>query len=791
MYANIIVNISHDNLDQTFQYRVPEKLADMIQVGDYVRIPFGRGNRIINGYVLELTQTPEFDPSRQKDVISIETDTSLVESKLLKLAFWMKNRYGSTMITALRTVLPIKRKVKEKEEKTIVLATDVEQAHDWLRVYQQKHRTARARLLSELIREGMLPYALVTGKLNVSAATIRLMQEDGVLAVKTERVYRNTSVNAEQMQKLTLNKAQREIADEMIHDFHNGLHPVYLIHGITGSGKTEVYMEVIEAVVLSGRQVIVLIPEIALTYQTMLRFYKRFGDRVSTLHSKLSDGEKYDQFDRAKTGQIDVMIGPRSALFTPFPNIGLIVIDEEHETSYHSNSMPKYHAREVAVKLAKLHQASVILGSATPSLSSYYEAVNGNYKLFSLKERAKEALLPQVHVVDLREEMKAGNRSIFSRELKRMIEERLQKGEQTMLFLNRRGYAGFISCRSCGHVVTCPHCDVSLSEHFGNKLVCHYCGYETVKITECPQCHSKMIGSMRAGTEQIEMQIKKAFPYARVLRMDADTTKSKDSYEKILSAFANREAEILVGTQMIVKGHDFPYVTLVGILAADLSLYANDYRASERTFQLLTQAAGRAGRGRLRGDVIIQTYNPEHYSVLAAASQDYEAFYREEIAYRALLQYPPCAHLMAVLIESPDEAACALCAAHLAELLKNDIMSVSEQEETKFTQGERRMAVRNEVPNIMSVSEQEETKFTQGERRMAVRNEVHGQILNVIGPADASVRKLKDIFRKLIYVKSPDYAILTQCKNRLEAFLRTNAQGNIRVTFDFDPTDGY
>lgn len=748
MYANIIVNISHENLDKSFQYIVPKRLEGIISVGDRVSIPFGKGNRLIYGYVLMLTENPEFDPNKQKEIVDIITDSSLVEGKLLKLAFWMKEEYGSTMINALKTVLPVKKNVKPKEQKTVVLKISREEGYDLLREYKKKHQTARFRLMEQLLEMKELDYSLVINKLNISQATIKLLGEQGVLEVLAKRVYRNTQVNASKTDKPKLNDKQQEIADSIINDYNSSLHnstntpTVSLIRGITGSGKTEIYMEVIETVVKSGRQVIVLIPEISLTYQTVLRFYKRFGDRVSTLHSKLSEGERYDQFERAKNGEIDVMIGPRSALFTPFANLGLIVIDEEHEGTYKSDNMPKYHAREVAIKLAELHNASVILGSATPSVNSYYEALKGNYKLYTIDVRAKEAILPKVYITDLRDELKNGNRSIFSNRLREGISDRLEKGEQTMLFLNRRGYAGFVSCRSCGHVVKCPHCDVSLSEHFekgqrGGKLVCHYCGYERSAVNECPECHSKMIGGMRAGTEKIEEEIKKMFPQARVLRMDADTTKQKDGYEKILSAFANREADILVGTQMIVKGHDFPYVTFVGVLAADMSLYANDYRASERTFQLLTQAAGRAGRGDIEGEVVIQTYNPDNYCIVSSAKQDYEEFYKEEIAYRQLLSYPPCAHLLAILIEGRDEKATELYSEDLAEVVKNGIMG------------------------------------------------------SVIGPTDAQIRKIEDVYRRVVYIKSPQLKSLTDIKDKAEDYIDKRAVKGIRVTFDFDPVYGY
>ncbi|MCR5222513.1 MAG: primosomal protein N' [Lachnospiraceae bacterium] len=749
-YANIIVNISHENLDKTFQYTVPSHLEGTVSVGDYVSIPFGKGNRQINGYVMELTDTPAFDPAKQKEILSIVKDADPVESKLLKLAAWMKERYGSTMITALKTVLPTRKKIRGQEKKTIILVPDADTAADQLRIFEQKHQTARARLLRELIREKELDYRLVTSKLNISPATLKLLEEMGILRIDSERVYRNMKIEASDSMKPVLNPAQKKIADSILSDLKQNKRKTYLIRGITGSGKTEVYMEIIEAVISRGRQAIVLIPEIALTYQTVLRFYKRFGDRVSTLHSKLSEGERYDQFERAKKGEIDVMIGPRSALFTPFGNLGLIVIDEEHESTYKSENMPKYHAREVAEELARLHGASLILGSATPSLNSYYEAMQGNYQLFTLDQRAKEARLPEVEITDLREELKKGNRSIFGTSLREQIFDRLEKNEQVMLFLNRRGYAGFVSCRSCGHVMTCPHCDVSLSEHRGGKLICHYCGYEQKSVTACPECGSKMIGGMRAGTQQIEEQIKKIFPQARVLRMDADTTKKKDSYEQILSAFANREADILVGTQMIVKGHDFPYVTLVGILAADLSLYANDYRASERTFQLLTQAAGRAGRGDRTGNVVIQTYQPEHYSIVYASKQDYEGFYTEEIAYRKLLGYPPVSHLLAILCESSEEEKAEAYARQISQVLKKAI---------------------EDGQSLSGLTEYD--------------------IINLIGPADATVKKISDVYRQVLYLKAQDMQKLKAVKDLTERYLEEHPDAKIRVTFDLDPLHGY
>lgn len=603
----------------------------------------------------------------------------------------------------------------------------------------KKKQNARVRLMAELLQCRELPYELVTRKLNVAGSTIKSLEEKGVIQIVSDRVYRNPLLpEAGPQEKQELSEEQAYIVQEILKEYDSEKRGTYLIHGITGSGKTEVYMELIEQIVARGRQAIVLIPEIALTYQTVMRFYRRFGNRVSVMNSTLSAGEKYDQCERAKKGELDVMIGPRSALFTPFPKLGLIVIDEEHENSYKSEVMPRYHARETAEKLARLHDASLVLGSATPSLEAYSRAQEGIYRKFTLTKRLTGGSLPAVYTIDLREELREGNRSIFSRKLQELLAERLKRGEQTMLFLNRRGYAGFISCRSCGHVMKCPHCDISLSEHKNGKLICHYCGYTTNSVKICPECGSKYISGFRAGTQQIEEKLKILFPKARVLRMDADTTKNKDSYEEILSSFAAREADILVGTQMIVKGHDFPNVTLVGILAADMSLFAGDYRSSERTFQLLTQAAGRAGRGQRCGEVVIQTYQPEHYAIVWAAKQDYKSFYEEEILYREMMQYPPACHLFAVLVTSKREEG--------ARTLAGELVAFSQK-----------MADIGEAP------------------------------VQIVGPAPAYVGKMNDIYRFVFYVKCKEYSTLIQIKDRLEQVLKEKDSREELVQFDFDP----
>ena len=665
-----------------------------------------------------------------------------MESDLIQTAYWMKSHYGSTMITALKTVLPVKQKLKQPERKKIIRCCGREEIERQIAECARKHQTAKVRVLNALLEEEILPYSLLREKLNVAAPTLSSLEKQGIIAIEKENYYRNPVRRIQEREAAReLSGEQRFIIEDIMGEYRAGRPGTSLIHGITGSGKTEVYLGIIEQMTAMGKQAIMLIPEIALTYQTLLRFYKRFGDRVSVINSTLSMGEKYDQTERARRGELDVMIGPRSALFTPFPNLGVIIIDEEHENSYKSETMPKYHARETAIQIASLKGASVVLGSATPSLEAAYRAEKGEYRRYRLQKRLTGGTLPQVYTVDLREELKEGNRSIFSRKLKELMKQRLEAGEQSMLFLNRRGYAGFISCRACGHVMKCPHCDVSLSEHRNGMLVCHYCGHAEIRPELCPSCGSKYLLGFRAGTEQIEEAVHKELPGARVLRMDADSTRSKESYEKILSAFADGKADILVGTQMIVKGHDFPNVTLVGILAADLSLNQNDYRAGERTFQLLTQAAGRAGRGALPGEVVIQTYQPEHYSIVHAANQDYESFYQEEMIYRELLQYPPAAHMLAILVTSGEEERGSGVLEIFARMIKE--------------------------------------RF--GDDGM----------LYLIGPAPAAVSKINDLYRHTLYLKHPDYERLVQIKDMLEAYNKEQDYKNLSVQFDFNPMNTY
>ena len=734
LYANVIIDISHEKVDRLFQYKIPEELVNEIVLGDCVDVPFGKGDTKRKAYVLEITDKNNYPEEKIKSILSINRSQVSVEQDALKLAIWMKNTYGSTTIAALKTVLPAKKTATMKARRKIVRKMSSEEILSLYAEALKKKHAAKARVLKELADEELLPYELVTEKLHVSGSTLSGLQKDGVVTIETENYYRNPVKQFSKDERiLCLSKAQSDIVKDICDEFDAGisLSPTkgrYLIHGITGSGKTEVYIRIIEHVVKSGKQCIMLIPEISLTYQMLMRFYKHFGDRVSVMNSSLSPAERYDQCERAKNGEIDVIIGPRSALFVPFKELGLVIMDEEHENSYLSEQTPRYHTKETAEELCKIKGAALILGSATPSLETYYDAKQGRYKLYKLKDRLTGGMLPKTSIVDLREELRSGNKSIFSRELQEKIADRLEKKEQVILFLNRRGYSGFISCRACGEVIKCPHCDVSLSRHRGGVLKCHYCGYETADVKKCPSCGSPYISGFKAGTQQIEEAIYKLFPKANVLRLDADTTKTKDSYEKILGAFAEQKADILVGTQMIVKGHDFPNVTLVGVLAADISLNESDFKTGEKTFQLLCQAVGRSGRGSKLGEAVIQTYRPDHYSIVRAANQDYEAFYEEEIVYRMVGDYPPCSPLLQVLVLSKDERR----ALGLATALK----------------------------------------------KRAVQN------VRVIGPAPASVTKINDMYRFNIFLKAKNCEDIFLSRKQMEEYLETAPLESETVSFD-------
>ena len=737
-YVHVIIDISHEKVDRPFCYKVPENLQDKIEIGSSVLLPFGKGNTLRRGYVIQFLKEPDFELHRIKEIVEVREGIH-VENKMIRLASWMKEEYGCTMIQALQTVLPVKAKVKHKEDKVLLSLVEKKQIQEALNLAEKKKQKAKVRVLKELLNHKAIPYTLLVQKLHISSSTVQSLVKAGLVQVVSDITYRNPIKNIAAQKEETqppLSLEQRKIISKIEEDRKKNPTGKYLIHGITGSGKTRVYIELIEQVLLQKKAVIMLIPEIALTFQTVMRFQKRFGNRVSVLNSSLSAGEKFDQCERARKGEIDIIIGPRSALFTPFETIGMILIDEEHESSYKSEAMPKYHAREVAEEIARLHNASLVLGSATPSLESYEKAKRGEYQLFELTKRLTGGTLPTVYIEDLRLELRKGNRSIFSEKLQELIWDRLKKKEQIMLFLNRRGYSGFLSCRSCGEVIKCPHCDVSLTLHKTGKMVCHYCGYEKERVFNCPKCSSKYISGFKAGTQKIEEEFSRIFGEAKILRMDKDTTGKKDSYDRILSEFMEEKAQVLIGTQMIVKGHDFPKVTLVGILAADISLGVNDFRASERTFQLLTQAAGRAGRGELPGEVVIQSYQPEHYSIRTAAKQEYKQFYEEEILYRKLGHYPPLYAMLVVQIFGRKKEEVDFLAKKLAEISKQEG-------------------------------------------------------LMMIGPTEAAIGKVNDIYRMRLILKHKEKKILIEKKNEMEEKIRDCEKKEIIVQFDFNPMSSF
>ena len=736
MYADIIVDISHEKVDRPFEYIIPEGLEGEIKCGSQVIIPFGKGNRKIKGFVIRIKDKSSYDPSKLKPIISIAPKSKNIDDELIELAAFIKDNYGSTMNRALKTVMPVKEKSNPVVSRFVSSAISREELEKYIdSISGKKKSVSRVRLLKELLNEEILPYQIVRDKLNISPAILKALENEKIIQIDVKENLRNVlNVGDKKEYTIQLNPEQKRISDDIWERYlKHDLKPS-LIRGITGSGKTEIYIDLIDKMISQKKQAIVLIPEIALTYQTVLRFYKKFGDRISVINSKLTPAQKHDQLEKARNGAVDIIIGPRSALFVPFKNLGIIIIDEEHESTYKSENVPRYHSREVAIKRAQMSEGIVVMGSATPSIESYYKAEKGDYKLYTLEKRAKGKGLPSVEIIDLKEELASGNRSIISRRLAELISDRLSRGEQVMLFINRRAYKSFVSCRSCGTAIKCPHCDVSLKYHLNGKLICHYCGYEMPMVKTCPNCGSKYIGTFGAGTQKVEEEINKIFPDAKTLRMDMDTTKEKDGHEKILAAFSNHEADILIGTQMIVKGHDFANVTLVGILAADISLYSGGYMSSERTFQLITQASGRAGRGTKKGDVVVQTYSTDNYAITLGAAQDYKAFYNYEMSYRKLLGYPPVMNMLGIVFSSEDR-----------NLLnrKCDIFSA-----------------------------------------LIDREAAHKNIVK-IGPSDAPIAKIQDKYRKVIYIKSESYKDLIGIKDLIEDFENKNPDRDFVINFDF------
>lgn len=743
-YAQIIIEINIKNLERVFTYKIPEELKATLIIGSMVEIPFGAGNRKIKGYVVGFTDNLTFDIKKVKYIIRQYTDIS-IESELLQLASWMRERYATTLQNTLKSLMPMKVDTRKKEEKYVITNISIEEINEYLdRLIVSGRFVGRRRVLEILMNQKQIKLKELLIQANVSRNIITTLVKDGVVKIGSKRVNR-LAYELEEYSittNLRLNLDQEKALEKILESMKKAQSEIFLLHGITGSGKTEVYMQAIEEVIIKNESAIVMIPEIALTPLMVRRFVERFGDVVGVLHSRLSSGQKFDQWQMAKTGDIKIMIGPRSVVFTPFKKIGLIIIDEEHEMTYKSEMPPKYHAREVAIYRGNYHKCPVVLGSATPLITTYYKALLGKYTLLTLTKKAVAKNPLVVDLVDMREELSEGNQSILSNALYEAIKLRLAKKEQIILFLNRRGHSSFVSCRKCGFVLKCNHCDVSYHYHkYTQKLQCHYCGESKDMVSKCPNCGSKHIRSFGIGTQKVEAIIKKLFVDARIIRMDFDTTTGKNGHKILLDRFEKYEGDILIGTQMIAKGHHFDSVTLVGVIAADMSLHINDFRASERTFQLVTQVTGRSGRGSKKGQAIIQTYSPEHYSLVAAKEQNYELFYKNEIMYRELMGYPPFSQIMTVLITATDE---------------------------KYVIG-----------------------LSYRIKEAIYRYEYFSEI-TVLGPTPATVSKVKDVYRRVLYIKSKSYKKLTKLVKFLYTIKEEVDIGNIgHIYTDINPMISY
>ncbi|MCJ7856807.1 primosomal protein N' [Lachnospiraceae bacterium NSJ-143] len=737
LYASIILDNPSPEIDRIFDYEIPFELLDRVFSGARVRVPFGGRNNIVKGYCLEVKENSDIPAGKIKMIREAPDKEPVLGKDMLLLAKWMKERYFTTLSQCLRIMLPAGIDIKNSEKTAFLKFERAEAEEEAKRLSSKKSLSAQALALNYILENGSAPVSKIIKELNISLSPLSTLQKRGVIGIEHKLIrheFKDISIDQRETVPV-LNSSQKIAVDTVTESFGKNIKP-FLLFGITGSGKTEVYLKIIERVLSDGKQAIVLVPEISLTPLIVGRFKSRFGDLVGVTHSRMSAGERNEVWKRAESGEISVVIGPRSALFMPFKSLGIIIIDEEHEASYHSDSSPRYNAVEVAQKRCNLSGASLLLGSATPSVESFYKAQNGEYRLLRLYERAGNAKLPEAEIVDMRLELSSGNRSIFSRRLYSAVKEKLAKNEQIMLFLNRRGYSTFVSCRKCGYVATCSNCSVAYKYHYkGNFLMCHYCGQKAEVPKVCPSCGSKYIKYFGTGTQKIEEEVKKLFPQSRVLRMDFDTTSQKGSHSRILNAFAKGEADILIGTQMIAKGHDFQNVSLVGIMAADVSLNTGDYRGGETTFELITQAAGRAGRGTTVGNVIIQTYQPENYAVKCAARQNYEEFYKNECSIRKTMGYPPFSTVFTVIFTGKDEN------------------KVSEKT----------------------------TDFCSILYKLKKNNGIYDNI-SVIGPSEASVYKVKNEYRMLLVLKCADENVLRDLTGKcLEEYRQKNKKTDVMV----------
>ena len=686
MIAQVIINSNVKNLNRIFDYNVPSEMQGTICVGDRVLVPFGNKKTYEEGFIVGLKENTQY---KVKDITKIQEGIKLTEENI-DLAKLMARRYFCNISDCIKLMLPpgtlnknIDSRVKDKTLNFVYLKKDIEEIEEDIENKIIKSEKQK-RVLNFLIQNEGIQTTELEIITDITNAVLKALEKKEYIEIIEEKVERNPFLNKDikHTKKLKLTEEQQNAFNKIDETINNNENKEFLLYGVTGSGKTEIYLQLIEKIIQKNKTAIVLVPEISLTPQMVERFIARFGqEKIAVLHSKLSIGERYDQWNKIKNGECKIVIGARSAIFAPIQNLGLIIIDEEHDSSYKSETNPRYNAKELAGYMAKKNNIPLVLGSATPDISTYYKAENNKIEILKLTKRANESNLPKVEVIDLREELANGNRSILSRKLYEEIEKNLKDKKQTILFLNRRGYSTFVMCRDCGYTVKCKNCNITMTYHIKtNKLKCHYCGHEEKNLTECPECHSKNIKYFGTGTQRLEEDINKIFPEATTIRMDIDTVTRKNSHEEILNKFKNDNIDILIGTQMVVKGHHFPNVTLVGVIAADSSLYIEDYRANERTFQILTQVAGRAGREKLPGRVIIQTYNPDNFAIECSKKQNYDEFYETEIELRKQLKYPPFCDIISIGLTDTDNNKIK----NVSERLYNNISRTIKNEKMDF-----------------------------------------------------------------------------------------------------------
>ncbi len=745
MIAKVVLNNKEQNIDRIFDYEVPETLVEKMSEGMRVRVPFGFRNNCVEGIVVGISSNSDF--KKLKAVQSFIGDSPVCSAKALELCLWISQRYFCSIYQAIRLILPpgMVSGTKEKTARFASLVMERDEAFLLKEELRQKGAVARARVIEALLMNDDVPVSKLIKEYGGSYDALKALERLGIVRIESEQIVREAydETRYERTEAYNPTEEQKTVLKALYLAVDEEKNERFLLRGVTGSGKTEVFLQTIDRVLEKGKNAIMLVPEISLTPQMVQRFVGRFGNRVAVMHSALSAGERFDQWNKIKNGEVRVVVGARSAIFAPMDNIGIIILDEEHENSYKSETTPRYHAIEVAEKLSKTENAVLLLASATPSVTEYYRAKTGGYTLLEMTKRYNEGALPEVNIVDMRGELfNNKNKSPLSLKLQREIQKNLDNGEKTILFLNRRGYSTFVSCRECGEVINCPDCSIAMTYHKKrDSLSCHYCGYTIQNVKVCPACGSHYIKYFGTGTQKIEEELKSLFPTAGVLRMDTDTTAQKGGHEKILDEFQRDGMDILLGTQMVTKGLDFHDVTLVGVLAADTALAVDDFRANERSFSLFTQVCGRAGRGSLAGRAIIQTYQPFNSTIKYAKTHNYEDFYENEIIQRKRLNYPPFCDIIYIMITGENE-----------EMVKASATEIGEE-----TAG-----------------------YSKG----------NSNIYSIIGPAAAPIEKIRNNYR---------HRILIKCKSadELRSFLRDiyedfeKKSREVYLTIDINPINMY